>query len=167
MSYSIVVIDMQNIFLKNVLKIDSDIIQKCKRELIKAINDNAQIIFLEFRRHGPTTKELTSLLKEYKYEKYISVSKEFDDGSKDLLNVILKNNLPHNIKVCGVNTDCCVYDTVSGYLHAMTNHKNEFKDSNEFNVKVIIDACASSWYHERGVKYMRDLTDDFKQLSII
>lgn len=158
---------MQNIFLKNVLKKDSDIIQKCKRELIKAINDDAQIIFLEFCKHGPTIQELTSLLKEYKYTKYTFVSKEHDDGSKDLLNVILKNNLPPSIKVCGVNTDCCVYDTVSGYLHAMTNYKKKSKDSNEFNVKVIIDACASSWYHEKGVKYMRDLTDDFKQLSII
>lgn len=165
MNYSIVFIDMQNIFLKNVLKRDPGIILKCKRELIKAINDNAQIIFLEFRGHGSTVKELTSLLKEYSYTKYAFVSKESDDGSNDLLNVILKNNLPPNIKVCGVNTDCCVYDTVSGYLYAMTSHKS--KDSNEFNVKVIIDACASSWYHERGVKYMRDLTDDFKQLSII
>lgn len=167
MNYSIVIIDMQKVFLKNVLKKDPDIIQKCKRELIKAINDNAHIIFLEYHGYGPTVKELTSILKEFKYRKYSFISKEEDDGGDDLYDYISKHSLPQTIKVCGVNTDCCVTDTVSGYLYAIKDNKNESEDLEEFNVQVIIDACASSWDHKEGVKYINHLIDDFKQLSII
>lgn len=165
MNYSLVVIDMQDYFLKNVLQKHDDIIQKCKAEIIKAINDKAQIIFLEYDGYGETISELKEIVTDHCYDKLLQVTKADDDGGDELLNALIKFNLPIHIKVCGVNTDCCVYDTVSGFLHEMKGMPASYAEIS--NVQVIIDACASSWDHKEGIKLIKYLAEDFEQLSII
>lgn len=141
--YTLVVVDMQADFhaakgervRKNVL-----------REITQAMQDDADIIFLEYNDSGPTLPELTEPVISSGYRKYWHRTKHGDDGSDEAKRCMFNHKLNRkHIKVVGVNTDCCVASTVVGLISLLPN----------VTIDVIADACDSDWYHNRGIDMLK------------
>ncbi|CAB4196762.1 Isochorismatase-like [uncultured Caudovirales phage] len=138
MSYTLIVIDVQSSFTAAKQK---RVLTNCEKEIDKAIKNNCSIVFVEYFDCGKTSKRLTNLT--INYRKTYIVTKYDDDGSPEILSLFKSNRLPKNIKVCGVNTDACVLDTVCG----LSNLKR-FKSS---KIEVISNACGSDYNHKNGL----------------
>lgn len=138
--YTLIVVDMQETFRAST----RDRVRKnCLREVTQAVKDDAHIIFLEYSGQGPTIAELTAAL----HSKCAFKEKPGDDGSYEVEHEVLLNKLPKHFKVCGVNTDCCVYATVRGLTSRFPMAK----------IDVIADACDSDWNHLNGISKIEAL----------
>lgn len=135
--YTLVVVDMQASFeAANNRRVR----ENCKRELERAMESGAAILFVEYVGQGPTIPSLVKLTDDY--ERTFIVRKNDDDGSREVAKVIRDNKLPaKRIKVCGVNTDCCVFETVCGLTNRLSTA----------NLEVIGDACNSDFNHLGGL----------------
>jgi nicotinamidase-related amidase len=128
---TLVVIDMQPSFTSAK---DPDVVASVAREIIEAKSNQASIIFLEYVCCFPTLKGLLNLARGYK-NKY-RLTKEEDDGSLEILKHVKRHRNRINTKefrVCGVNTDYCVLETVSGMLNKLPDSK----------IKLVKDACGT------------------------
>lgn len=144
-NYVLLIIDMQTKFLEYG---NDSCIPGVKREIEQAIKDDANIIFVEYIDEGDTIPELTDLVKHFTPTRVHKVVKPYNDGSKNILQLIQQLNLPsQHFKVVGVNTDCCVLQTVSGLKGKIPKIKME----------VIADACASAYDHRSGLVGLRSL----------
>jgi nicotinamidase-related amidase len=142
-SYTLVVVDMQPNFNAAMGKrVRANVL----REIKQAIEDHAGIIFLEYWASGHTHDELLKAVESINYKHYNVLTKHTDDGSKE---VWMQINEPgyskSHIKVCGVNTDCCVYSTVCGLTGRLPRTM----------IEVIEDACASDWNHTAGISRVK------------
>ena len=107
--YVLCIIDMQpvgfcnsNLIIENVLKL-----------VREAIVNKAFIVIAQFKGCGETHINIINEIHKYSYKKYIWHNK--NDKSKpieELLNSL--NIFVRQIKICGVNTEYCVKDTVHG-----------------------------------------------------
>jgi len=122
--YTLVVVDMQDTFK---FAKEPAVIKACQREIKLAIRRNYGIIFLEFEYCGNTISELKNLVNGYG-KAYFAI-KSRDDGSREAIELINQHNLYHNIRIVGVNTSYCVYETVEG----LTNYHGK--------ITVVADAC--------------------------
>lgn len=137
MKYTLLVIDMQQWFDPKI-----NTIVACKRTIKKAVKDKAFILFVEYYECGRTMKELLSLVENYNNIFYV-IKKE-DNGSKYVQLAMNHLNLPiGHIKVCGVNTDECVQQTILGL-------QKLYADS---NIEVIANACNADevFFHETAI----------------
>jgi nicotinamidase-related amidase len=85
---------------------------------------------VEYRGSGSTHKAILNLLKGY--ESFSKVHKNHDDGAIEVARGIQRNNFPYShLRICGVNTDCCVLATVMGMvkLEIFKNSKIEMVKS--------------------------------------
>lgn len=141
MSYTLVVVDMQATFeAANNARVRN----KVKQELSKAMERGAAIIFVEYIGQGPTIPSLVKMTDDYN-RVYIT-RKDDDDGSREVKKVIKDNRLPsRDVRVCGVNTDCCVMETVFGISEKIKSVK----------IKVIAEACNSDYNHKGGLQEMK------------
>ena len=124
--------------------------ENCKREILQAMESNASIIFVEYIGQGPTIPSLVKLTDDY--DRVFITRKGDDNGSREVRKTIKDNKLPsRRIKVVGVNTDCCVLETVFGLNSSMRKTKIEInpKACNSFN-----SAC-----HKSGLDYMATLSN--------
>lgn len=129
MSYSLVIIDMQVPFYA---ALERKTQRACIREIEKAIRDKAVIIFVEYQHHGPTLPILTDVVKKANYRRVHYLTKEVDDGSTQVIELLREKHLPIlNLRVCGVNTRACVYTTIRGLSLKLPNS----------TIKLISDAC--------------------------
>lgn len=143
MSYSLLIVDMQKYFNA---ACDPLTISNCQEEIKKAIKNRAAIIFLEYAGCGKTAPELLNLIQ--KYDRVYVKTKKDDDGSFEAMSIINNYRLAKStIRVCGVNTDCCVLSTVVG-LHALLPNAK---------IEVIEKACNSDWQHEVGIDKLHRL----------
>lgn len=106
MKYTLAVVDMQYHFDTATEELT---IQGCAEQIKIAIKNKNPIVFVEYEGLGETLEELTNLTK--KYNNTFFVEKSRDDGSRELRQVIREENLPEKIRICGVNFECCVFDT--------------------------------------------------------
>jgi nicotinamidase-related amidase len=96
----------------------------------EAIQDKAFIIIAQFYRCGETHEEIRSLLADYAYKEYFWHKK--NDKSKPFQEIINKRGIfIREIKVCGINTEYCVKDTVHGLSRKFHSK----------SIKVIEKAC--------------------------
>ena len=147
MSYSLIVIDMQKAFAAARRK---RVLLNCEKEINKAIKNNCSIVFVEYFNCGKTIKQLTNLTKNYK--KTYTVIKNDDDGSPEISHLFKAHRLPaKNIKVCGVNTDACVLDTVCSL-----SYSDRFSKS---IIDVIANACDASYNHGQGLQQISRFAD--------
>lgn len=148
--YTLAIVDMQYAFTASR---SNTVIRNCQREIIKAKKNKNPIILVEYSSQGNTIPSLVKLIKGYK-RTWIAV-KSGTDGSREVSNIINHYNLPRNVRVCGVNTDACVQDTVEGLSKSYIISK----------VDVVRDACNSCVLHGNvyGIENMRS----FKLVSII
>jgi nicotinamidase-related amidase len=154
MDYSLVIVDMQTGF---VAANSRKTLKNCKREIRKAIKDDANIIFVEYNGCGRTIKELTEITDKIAYKKKFVAIKRKNSGAKIILKTMKKNNIPTtkhtNFRVCGVNTDACVLETVEDLARALRQRS--------YNIEVILSACNSSYSHKDGVSDLKNLAKDF------
>lgn len=134
--YSLVVVDMQACFTASQ---GSSVIAGVAREIIFARQKKNPILFVEYADlydvAHPTLEGLTALVKGYPHK--ARVFKHTDDGSTEVLKALRRRNFNmRRLRVCGVNTDCCVWSTVEGILSKTTNTK----------VEVAKGACATYLY---------------------
>jgi hypothetical protein len=109
-----------------------------KSEIKRAMKLNNHIIFVEYNQdydfnedapHSPTLDEIYSLANNYNNKG--TVIKGQNDGSCEIQEY-LEDKLPDVFRVCGVNTDACVMETVSGLV-----------EETESTVQVIRKACGA------------------------
>ncbi len=145
--YTLVVVDMQPLFQssqKETTKTEVD------RLLKKAIEDKAGIIFLEFHRYAETDPALKATVEGYK--RAFFRTKMINDGSSQVVETIKKKSLPkRKIKVCGVNTNYCVRETVAGLLEKFG------KTGIAKEIEVSKGGTNCAWDHETGLESMQAL----------
>jgi nicotinamidase-related amidase len=107
---TLIIIDMQPYFssAKDNLTIAGVI-----KEIQKACRYRWPIMVVEYINCGPTDPHIMEEVK--KHNSWIQFSKEEDDGSSEIIEMSNKHSISlENLIICGVNTDCCVFDTVQG-----------------------------------------------------
>lgn len=120
-----VIIDMQEDFSA---ACRPEVICGVKKEIEIAILENAPIIIVEYIDCGKTRKEIIDLVDCL--DLAVKVKKSGDCGTRVVLNAIKKNKFPSDhIRVCGVNTDWCVRETVNGLLRSLKETKIELVKS--------------------------------------
>ncbi len=112
------------------------------KEILEAIRDDASIIIVELWGSGSSHKAILDLVRDY--PKAIRIWKYDSGGAEQIVSVIDTHKLPYgHFRVCGVNIDRCVRDTVSGLLdHPLLQNSV---------IEVIKNACGApaggySWY---------------------
>jgi nicotinamidase-related amidase len=126
------------------------LLKNVSREILRARRKEWGIIFLEYTRGKGdggvrlperTHEELTSLVGDY--EDALIVHKMNDDGSEEVAEVICGwygnygKHAKGDMRVVGVNTGCCVANTVNGLAHLLPCMR----------ITVVGDACNhESWY---------------------
>lgn len=128
MKPTLVVIDMQDRFIwrTSFFRSYNETIDKVKKLILAAIENNQHIIFVEFSvesfntlgpfgkapcKTHPTLKELTRLVEDYLHVTY--VYKTHRSGGVEILEAVKALNIPNEYyEVCGVYTSHCVRETV-------------------------------------------------------
>ena len=105
--YVLCIIDMQPIGFSNSKLIIENVLDLVR----EAIINKAFIVIAQFKRCGETNIKIINELHCYPYKEYVWHNK--NDKSKPIQEV-LKNVFVRQMKVCGVNTEYCVKDTVHG-----------------------------------------------------
>lgn len=118
---TLVVVDMQPCFEASN---DPNTIIAVTNEIMVAKQNNDAIIMVEYDSSGRSHCGFDAILKDYYYKS--KITKKNDDGSKEIIRALKRRKFPARIlRVCGVNTDCCVFDTVLGLLNGLKNTKIE------------------------------------------
>ena len=123
--YVLCIIDMQPFGFYN----SNFIIENVLNLVREAIANKAFIVIAQFKGCGETHINIINEIHEYPYKEYIWHNK--NDKSKPIQEVLKNHNIfVRQIKICGVNTEYCVKDTVHGL-------------SKKFHIpiKVIENAC--------------------------
>lgn len=127
MPYTLVVVDMQPAFHA---ASKSNVLVNVAREIILAKRSKSAIVFLEYEGSGATTPALMALTEGYALR--ANATKYQDDGSGQVVKVLNRREFPsRRLKVCGVNSNACVYATVNGLLDKLEKSK----------IEVVKDAC--------------------------
>jgi nicotinamidase-related amidase len=142
--YTLVVIDMQTNFTTSFNKKN---IEACKREIREAASYYLPILLVEFVGCGRTVNELYNEVESY--SKMHLVRKNSNGGGTIVPNYIKNNGLySKHIRVVGVNTEFCVYETtvqMRRYLKSAT-------------IEIVSDACNSSYNHNVGIQQLSSLS---------
>jgi len=129
-NYTLVIIDMQPYWAaacNNKL-----LINNIKYEIKRAINLNNHIMFVRFISNGSITRSLTYATSGYSN---VSIVNKDDMDGGDLVLARLKDVGRTHLRVCGVNTDQCVFETV---LTVADSYPKRFK------IEVIAKCCATA-----------------------
>ena len=123
--YILCIIDMQPAGFKNSNLIIENVLQLVR----EAIANKAFIVIAQFKGCGITHINIIDALQKYPYKEYLWHNK--NDKSKPIKELLKSLNIfVRQIKVCGVNTEYCVKDTVHGLAKKFT-----------IPIKVIEKAC--------------------------
>lgn len=127
----LVVIDMQEGFCASR---DQRTVYFVKQEILRAKKAGMAIIIVEFDpeadKMGNTHSEITDLLNGY--DRTATVSKSANDGSEEVIEACLDNGFwMEDFRICGVNSDACVLETVTGLLERVSS----------CDITVVQDAC--------------------------
>ncbi len=129
----LLVIDMQPSFSASD---DKELQNNIAYQISLAKRRGAWIFFVEYSDSGKTHKYLTRLTEGY--EKVRRVKKHHDDGSKEIKRAFKRIRVePQVLKICGVNTDCCVINTAKG----LATH---------FKVLIMLTCCGTGNYRRES-----------------
>lgn len=141
MPYTLVVIDMQDYFTGSKT---AKVRKGCARAIRQAMNDKAAILYVEYQGYGSTISMLTNLSKNYK--RVSTVKKASNGGEQEVRRLLLRKKFPKtHLKICGVNTDYCVLETVQGITGVLPKTK----------LHVIESACNSNGNHKDGIRRLK------------
>jgi len=146
----LIIIDMQPYFTASQ---SESCINACQLEITNAIDKNNPIVFVEYdldqvfknlTEHSKVTDQrLLSLVDNY--SKAFSLLKDDDNGSKEIIKILrmlkaegeIDSATQTNLRVCGVNTDICVYKTIKSLSQKLPKS----------NIVLVKDACNSLYYY--------------------
>jgi nicotinamidase-related amidase len=141
--YTLVVIDIQPKFKESA----DYVLEPVKQEMLLAMDRKMPILLVEYAGHGET------MLKPVvaRYPKCYVATKSSDGGAYEVSKALRSHNLPRSwLRVCGVNTDCCVYRTVCALDNPL--------------IEVVEKACFSNWAgcgnpanHNSGIRKLAEL----------
>lgn len=140
----LLVIDIQKQFAES---FSDKTIKNISAEIQKAISKKDYIIFVEYDGYEKTDIRLRRLVKGYK--NFCTVRKSDDDGSREIMKVVNSKRLSkRTMRVCGVNTDACVQETVVGLSCLIPSQR---KDA----IKVVGKACDTAYGgHKSALRLM-------------
>ncbi len=151
MSRTLCIIDMQEEFNAAT---DPDTIQGVCVQIRRAKRYDWPVLLLEYGSsetypHKRSLHQLRGLLKGY--EKYHRVIKHDDDGGDKVIAAAAKYKFDiSTIRVCGVNADCCVQETVYGIL----------KQIPKTRIELVHNGCNSD-----GAANHQDVLDDLQYIK--
>jgi nicotinamidase-related amidase len=123
--YVLCIIDMQPVGFSNSNLIIENVLQLVREAIMK----NAFIVIAQFKGCGETHLNIMHEIQKYPYKTYLWHNK--NDKSKPIQEVLHSLHIfVRQIKVCGVNTEYCVKDTVHGLAKKF-----------QIPIKVIENAC--------------------------
>lgn len=136
MSYTLLVIDMQDGFLRRFYSDEerAKVIAGCRRAVMRAIAHGAEIMDVNYRgSYGPTIPEIRHLWRTYKKlgGSVKKVLKSSDGGGDEVMEAEPQHD---EMLACGVNAGACVRSTVW-----------ELREGHDQTVYVIAEAIANSW----------------------
>lgn len=146
--YVLCIIDMQPVGFENSLFILKEVLDLVK----EAILEKAFIVVSQFTRCGDTHEEIRQELENYPYKEYLCHKK--NNKSNKIREILISRNLfVRKIKVCGVNTEYCVKDTVHG-----------LSKKYRIPIQVIERACNGN---EKYAREALDIMKSYKNVEVI
>lgn len=146
--YTLVVVDMQPDFPASN---DPKTLSAVEREVRKAIKRGFGVVVLEVPYFSPLDEEglkptHRSILKLLDgYSRYRVTQKRWSDGSCQVVRMCEDYKFANKrFRVCGVNTDACVLETVLGLAQRLPESK----------IKVIKDACNTAFNQNCWDKFL-------------
>ena len=107
--YVLCIIDMQPVGFNNSNLIIENVVQLVRA----AVVDKAFIVIAQFKGCGETHVNIVRAIEKYPYKEYVCHHK--NDKSKPIKEALNRHSIfTRQMKVCGVNTEYCVKDTVHG-----------------------------------------------------
>jgi nicotinamidase-related amidase len=107
--YVLCIIDMQPTGFSNA----NFIIKKVEQLVQRAISEKAFIVVAQYKGCGETHVNIRRALKTYPYQEYVWHPK--NDKSRPIQEALTQRHIfTRQLKICGVNTEYCVKDTVHG-----------------------------------------------------
>lgn len=103
-----------------------------KQEIARARQANQLILIVEYHAHemGETYPAIMELVEGY--DRAVVVSKDGDDGSAEILQACAARGFSlHSFRMCGVNSDACVLESVQGLVDKQPG----------CSITVVQDAC--------------------------
>jgi len=123
---TLVCIDMQTRFYAS-----DEVLGPCLEEVDTATGSGNPVILVTF--HGPQDLH-PQLLPYLRYEKVYLVDKEDVSGGLEVDQIVRNFDLPTSLRVCGIETNCCVKETILELLDFQGYH----------SIEVAAHACANS-----------------------
>ena len=148
--YVLCIIDMQpygfnnaNIIIENVLTL-----------VREAINKKAFVVVAQFKNAGNTHSSIVNALQDYPYKAYGWHNR--NDKSPIIQNILREKRVfVRSIKICGVNTEYCIWATVNGLARKYY-----------IPIKVIESACnGTDRLIEVALKHMRTTYTNVEVIS--
>lgn len=119
------------------------------REIHDAIKAKANIVLVKTNDVG----EVDATLLQEAPKAHI-VGKNAANGSNEVITSLFLHGLNHRaLRVCGCNTELCVYETVAGIVQKLPAS----------HIDIVADACDSSTDHKKGLALLSQL----RNVSII
>ncbi len=143
MSYTLVVVDLQEQFVAP--NENKKLITNCIREIKKARDNQAKIILVEYYGCGRILPVIQAAAS--RYDGTVYVTKHYDDGSNEIISK-LDPMYSSKLKICGVNTECCIIQTVVGLSKKLRSGSV---------IEVVHDACATSFGYVEHIAALRDM----------
>lgn len=130
-----------------------EVIEGVIKEIEYAKKKNAWIMFVEFEGFGRTKSKILKHAKEYK--KKVKVIKKDQNGAYEIISKAKEKGIPiKNLRVCGVCTTECVFDTVVG-----------LSDEIDSNIIVNILACGDDIDFPHGTPDLDGFSDKIKVIN--
>jgi nicotinamidase-related amidase len=107
--YVLCIIDMQPTGFSNA----NFIIDNVTKLVLQAMLEKAFIVVAQYKGCGETHVNITRAIQKYPYKEYLWHTK--NDKSKPIQEALQRKHIfTRQLKICGVNTEYCVKDTVHG-----------------------------------------------------
>jgi nicotinamidase-related amidase len=145
--YALCLIDLQEEFLDSITE---NLLKNVEKEVKTAIRLNRDIIVVLYRDCGPLIREVANLLRTYPRQR--TIWKRDDDGGYEVTAALAM--MPQHVRVCGVNTDACVGETVE----SMSELFEENATLRRKRIQVVSKACwtdGGKSYHKDMLRTMR------------
>jgi len=142
--YTLVIIDMQPYF--GAARNNRKLINRIKKEIEQAKKINNHIMFVKFQECGEITRSLWNAARNYPHKSV--VCKMHQDGGHVLFGALSSLSLQKTpLRVCGVNTNQCVEDTVKTIAKYYPQN---------LRIEVIANGCSLALYEYEWCKSLHD-----------
>src|SRR3990172_7835106 len=131
---TLVIVDMQPYFDS----CDDEVVDEAVKEIRRAKEQRTGVVVVEFGGCGPTDSSIQKVLRGYDRQAW--VTKDDDDGGRAVVNAAHQHGFWNKSwRFCGVNTCCCVRDTIKSMVRIYP------KAVFEYAVEAMNCTCDKPW----------------------